>query len=85
MPFLNIARINRKDRYANGNLKRMIRLLKTIQKDTEEKIELTDYELSSVLYNMNIKKYNALVGICIIAVFNQFYYCSLGIGEVLSP
>ncbi len=50
LPFLNIARINYKDNLCNGGLKRMIRLLLSLQRDASEKIDLNWYEISSSLY-----------------------------------
>tara|TARA_Y100000817_G_C16415036_1_gene349327 strand:- start:44 stop:496 length:453 start_codon:yes stop_codon:yes gene_type:complete len=50
LPFLNIARINAKDNRCNGGLKRIIRLLLTLQRDSEEDIDLNWYEISSVIY-----------------------------------
>lgn len=56
LPFRNMARINVKDSKANGNLKRLIRLIKNIQLDAEEKVDLSDYELACCLYNIHEKK-----------------------------
>lgn len=50
LPFRNIARVNSKDRKTNGGLKSIIRLLKTLQRDAQEKISLTNYEISSLMY-----------------------------------
>lgn len=58
LPFRNIARINQKDTLVNGNLKRLIRMVKCIQLDAEEPIDLNDYELACSLYNIHEKKLN---------------------------
>ncbi|RED93178.1 hypothetical protein [Marinoscillum furvescens] len=50
LPFLNIARVNAKDQRCNGGLKKMIRLLSTLQRDANDPINLSNYEISSVLY-----------------------------------
>ena len=53
LPFLNIARINARDRHTNGNLKAILRLLKTLGTDSEDKINLRDSEINAILYNMD--------------------------------
>ncbi|WP_421870542.1 hypothetical protein [Marinoscillum sp.] len=50
LPFLNIARINSKDNRCNGGLKRIIRLLLTLQRDAHEEIDLSWYEIASIVY-----------------------------------
>lgn len=50
LPFRNIARINSKDRKANGGLKSLVRLLRTLQRDASDDISLSDYEVSSLMY-----------------------------------
>ncbi|XOV91414.1 MAG: hypothetical protein ACFHWX_14495 [Bacteroidota bacterium] len=52
MPFKNIARINAKDDRTNGGLKRMIRLLRTLQKDAESPINLEAHEISAMVYDI---------------------------------
>ncbi len=56
LPFRNMARVNVKDTKVNGNLKSLIRLIKNLQLDAEEKIDLSDYELTCCLYNIHEKK-----------------------------
>lgn len=56
LPFRNMARINVKDTKVNGNLKRLLRMVKNVQMDSEERIELSDYELTCCLYNIHEKK-----------------------------
>lgn len=50
LPFRNIARVNAKDRKTNGGLKSIIRLLRTVQRDANDVISLTNYEVSSLMY-----------------------------------
>jgi hypothetical protein len=51
-PFLNAAAINNKDLQVQGNLKKLIRLLKTVKADAEYEINLSSFEISSCLYNI---------------------------------
>ncbi len=53
LPFLNIARINAKDDRVNGNLKNLIRLLKTLCADSEDPLALKDSEISAIVYSMS--------------------------------
>lgn len=55
LPFLNIARINSKDRELKGNLKPLLRLLRNIINDSEEPIDLTFEEIAGILYNIPSK------------------------------
>lgn len=71
LPFRNLARINSKDRKTNGGLKKLIRLLRNLQKDSPNSILLSDYEIASILYVIPEKQliYDekhalALLGIC---------------------
>ncbi len=52
LPFRNIARINQKDDQVRGNLKRLSRMLRCLQLDAQERINLTQYELTCALYNL---------------------------------
>ncbi len=56
LPFRNIARINYKDAKTNGNLKKLIRLVRSIQLDAEEPIHLNHYEVACTLFNIREKK-----------------------------
>ena len=70
LPFLNIARVNSKDSRCNGGLKRMIRLLSSIKRDATEKIRLSDYQISSILFDIPDKqlKYNSEYSLSLIGV-----------------
>lgn len=56
LPFLNIARINSRDSKCNGGLKMLIRLLRTLQRDAQETIDLSHYEISGALYGIPEKQ-----------------------------
>lgn len=56
LPFLNIARINARDGKCNGGLKRMARLLRTLQRDAHDSIDLNNYEVCSMLYGIPEKQ-----------------------------
>ncbi|WP_258098118.1 hypothetical protein [Marinoscillum pacificum] len=70
LPFLNIARINAKDNRCNGGLKRLIRLLLSLQRDASEDIDLNWYEISSMLYAIPDKqlKYNKEFALSLLGV-----------------
>lgn len=50
LPFLNIARINSRDQHCGGVFKSLSRLLKTLRADSEERIDLKDSEINSMIY-----------------------------------
>ena len=52
MPFLNMARLNSRDKEVGGSLKNVIRLLLSLQADSAEPIDLTYDEIVGLLYNM---------------------------------
>lgn len=52
-PFLHIYWINEKDRRVNGNEKRMIRLLKSLKADADDKINVSSYDIASLVYRMD--------------------------------
>jgi hypothetical protein len=54
MPFLNMARINNRDKNLDGNLKAASRLLRTLVKDAEQPINLSDDELMGITYNISV-------------------------------
>ncbi len=70
LPFLNIARINSKDTRCNGGLKKMIRLLCTLQRDAHEPIGLNNYQIGSMLYAIPEKqlKFNPEYSLSLIGV-----------------
>ena len=71
LPFKNMARVNAKDRKTNGGLKKLIRLLRNLQKDADQPIELSEYEIAAIVFAIPDKQlmYDenhalALLGIC---------------------
>lgn len=52
LPFKSIARINAKDDRTGGGLKRMIRLLRTLQNDAENPILLEAHEINAMVYDI---------------------------------
>ncbi|MFT6883046.1 MAG: hypothetical protein ACI83W_001698 [Marinoscillum sp.] len=70
LPFLNIARVNSKDSRCNGGLKKMIRLLRSLQRDAAEPIHLNAYQISSMLYAIPDKqlKFNPEFSLSLIGV-----------------
>jgi len=61
-PFMFIYWINYKDDNVSGNLKRLIRFLKTLKADfnleNREQISISSYDLSSLVFNMEDKELN---------------------------
>lgn len=56
-PFLGIHKINKKDSDSNGKLKRMIRFLKNVRKDSDQDIPLTSFEINAICYSIPIDNY----------------------------
>ena len=52
LPFLNIARINSRDSKCNGGLKKMARLLRGLQRDAHDPIDISNYEICAMLYGI---------------------------------
>ena len=51
-PFKFRYEIDSKDRRVGGNLKKVIRLLKTLMKDSEQENRLSSYDIASMVWNM---------------------------------
>ena len=56
-PFLHNARIEEKDRRVDGNLRRVVRLLKSLRYDANtragtEKVKISSYDIAGIAYNM---------------------------------
>lgn len=71
LPFKNMARVNAKDRKTNGGLKKLIRLLRNLQKDADSPITLSEYEIAAMVYAIPEKQLQysdkhalSLLGIC---------------------
>lgn len=52
-PFLHIARVNEKDNYVGGGLRKLVRLLKTLKADADYEIKLSSFEITSCVYSMD--------------------------------
>ncbi len=52
-PFLHMRRIEEKDQRVNGGVKKVIRLLKNIKKDSSQDIKLTSYDIAALIWHMN--------------------------------
>jgi len=55
-PFLNIARINAKDSFVNSGLRRSVRILKTLKEDADYIIDLTSFEITSLVFDISDEK-----------------------------
>lgn len=51
LPFLHMARIEAKDGATRGGAKRSIRLLKNLKADTDQDIELSSYDIASLMWH----------------------------------
>lgn len=52
-PFLHIYQINYKDKTTNGSAKRLIRFVKTLKVDADIKIDISSYDIASLIFRMN--------------------------------
>ncbi len=52
-PFLHMQRIEEKDQRTAGGVKKAIRLLKNIKKDSSLDIKLTSYDIAALIWHMN--------------------------------
>jgi hypothetical protein len=50
-PFLHNRRIEQRDNKTNGGLRKLTRLLKSLRYDSDDKIELTSYDIAGIAYN----------------------------------
>lgn len=51
-PFLHNKRIEEKDALTNGGLRKVIRLLKSLKYDSDERIDLSSYDIAGIAYNI---------------------------------
>lgn len=51
-PFLHNARIEQRDRETGGNLRRVVRLLKSVKYDSERSVALSSYDVTALAYRM---------------------------------
>lgn len=52
LPFLHNFRLDEKDAVAGGNLRRVIRLLKSIKADADNEIKVSSYDIAAIAYRM---------------------------------
>lgn len=52
-PFMHIYWVNYKDRMVNGNAKKLIRFLKTLKVDADDNINVSSYDIASLIYRMD--------------------------------
>lgn len=52
-PFLHIANIKAKDKLVSGGLAKLVRLLKTLKVDADYDINLSSFEITSIVYAMD--------------------------------
>lgn len=55
-PFLHNARLQQKDVETSGNLKRLIRLTKSIRSDADNTINVSSYDIASICYSVPASK-----------------------------
>lgn len=55
LPFLNMARLNSRDRKAHGSLKSIVRLLRSLLADTTDPIDISYEEIVGIVYNMPLR------------------------------
>jgi hypothetical protein len=56
-PFLSIKRINERGAETNGRLKKMIRFLKNCKGDSDQKIELSSFDINAICYDIKVGVY----------------------------
>src|ERR1043166_3134971 len=61
-PFLHNKLIQDRDTTTNGGLRKIIRLLKSMKYDSDEKIDLSSYDINGIAYNMPDHQLTARVG-----------------------
>ncbi|WP_370153282.1 hypothetical protein [Ferrovibrio sp.] len=53
LPFLHMARINEKERDSSGGTKKIVRLLKTLRADAEPRVEISSYDIASIVWHFD--------------------------------
>jgi hypothetical protein len=51
-PFLHNKRIDERDVATKGDVRKLIRLLKSLKYDSDDKIDLTSYDIAGIVYNI---------------------------------
>ncbi|MGX2042275.1 hypothetical protein ACWJKU_19880 (plasmid) [Methylocaldum sp. MU1018] len=57
-PFMHMKRIEEKDSATNGCAKKVIRLLKSLRKDSDKDIKLTSYDIASLVWHFDSQRIN---------------------------
>jgi hypothetical protein len=57
-PFLHNARIDERDKEASGNLRRLIRLVKSIRSDADDTINVSSYHIAGLCYALPLEKFS---------------------------
>jgi hypothetical protein len=61
-PFANIQNINQKGDYTNDGSRRGIRLLKNLKADSDEKIDLSSFQLTTIVHSIDNSKLQYMLG-----------------------
>jgi hypothetical protein len=90
LPFLHNKLLDDKDIRTNGKYKSFVRLIKSVKSDADEYIDISSYEITSLLYhmqNMDIlgldNPYNILSGIS--KYFTHLYYNKDDLSQLFVP
>jgi hypothetical protein len=76
-PFLHNFRIGNTDEDVAGNLRKVIRFLKSLKYDADDKLEISSYDISAIAWNMPKGYLNAKRGQELILVENTKTYLQL--------
>jgi hypothetical protein len=69
-PFKHNLLIDLKDKQVNGNLRKVIRLLKSLKYDAEPSIRMSSYDIASIAFDMPASYFNASKGSELLLVEN---------------
>lgn len=73
-PFLSIERINERSSLTNGRIKKMIRFLKNIKGYSEQKIDISSFDINAICFAIDPARYNTLAFYELVQViYNQLY------------
>jgi len=69
-PFLHNKRIDERDTLANGGLRKLVRLLKSLKYDSDNRIDISSYDIVGIVYNMPDNLLISQVGFDLVLVKN---------------
>lgn len=73
-PFLSIEKINERSSLTKGRIKKMIRFLKNIKGYSEQKIDISSFDINAICYAIEPLKYQTLAFYELVQViYNQLY------------